>query len=166
MKKITIAVLTVLMFSMLICTAIAADGSIVPGKRIGKYVLWKTSMDQVKKSLGKPDKMRNNKVGDFDTVILQYNKERINFQFRKKDGKLFTILTGNKGLKTAGGVTAGSTMNDVKAEFGKPDSVRKSPDGKFERWHYKKGIGFMFHKAGKRIIAIHVSDFKPLEKKK
>jgi len=119
MVKVAVSklILELFLFSILSARSIAQDNKLVEGRGFGNLVIGSSKVDDVIRSLGKPDSVEQTKA----EYSRNYVYSRVGLKVNFHDDTLNTISTlPNFDGKTSRGITLRSSLQDIEKVYGSP----------------------------------------------
>jgi len=110
-------ILTLILFLIFIEPSFAQDKVLVEGKGFGKLVIGSSKMEDVIRSLGKPDSVEQTKA----EYSKNYIYSRLGFKINFHDDTFNTVITlPNFDGRTSRGITLRSSLQDIEKIYGSP----------------------------------------------
>jgi len=119
MAQMTVSkqILTLVLVLILIAPSFAQDKILVEGKGFGNLVIGSSKVDDVIRSLGKPDSVEQTKA----EYSKNYIYSRLGFKINFHDDTFNTVVTlPNFDGKTSRGITLRSSLQDIEKVYGSP----------------------------------------------
>jgi Domain of unknown function (DUF4309) len=141
---VTKQILTLILFWTLIAPSFAQDKILLEGKGFRNLVIGSSKVDDVIRSLGKPDSVEQAKA----EYSKNYIYSRLGFKINFHDDIFNTLTTlPNFDGKTSRGITLKSSLEDIEKVYGSPIVPPGRRKDNAKTWVYDDGVIFWLKKS-------------------